>query len=113
MGKISTELDRLSVLRAEVDDIDNEIATHIPKYLSDQRDTVSAACKDLENEIKVTAANLRTDHRHTFKGKLLQVVYTAKVSYPKAAVESKIPERYLKLVRKTADVWGIRKAAKQ
>lgn len=112
MGKIQTDLDRLAELRADLETLGKQIECSIPPRLRNIRDTLSTEVKDLEAEIKTTAANLRTDHRHTFKGKLLQVVYTSRVSYPKAAVEAEVPERYLKGIRKTADVWGIKKTAK-
>jgi len=111
-GKISNELDRLAGLRADLDTLNIQIEASIPPRLKDLRGTLSAEVKELEGEIKTTAANLRSDHRHTFKGKLLQVVYTLRVSYPKAKIEAEVPERYLKGIRKTADVWGIKKTAK-
>lgn len=111
MGKIQTDLDRLSELRKQSDFLNKQIESSIPVRLQGLRVDLDAELKELETQIKSTAANLRTDHRHTFRGKLLQVVYTSKVSYPKAKIEAEVPERYLKGIRKTADVWGIRKAA--
>ena len=111
MGKINSELDRLAELRDKLAIVDNRINAIVPSNLKGQKAELTADIKTLEGEIKVIAANLRTDHRHTFRGKILQIVYTNKVSYPKAAIEKHIPERYLKLARKTAEVWAIRKAA--
>lgn len=111
MGKINTDLDRLAALRADLDIVNTRCEASIPPSLKSERADLSSECKILEDEIKSTAAKLRSDHRHSFKGKLLQVVYTFKVSYPKAKLEAEVPERYLSKVRKESEVWGIKKTA--
>jgi hypothetical protein len=112
MGKIQLDLDRLSSLRADLDVINTRIEASIPPSLKAERSDLSSECKILEDDIKSTASKLRSDHRHSFAGKLLQVVYTFKISYPKAAIEAEVPERYLVKVRKESETWGIRKTAK-
>lgn len=111
MGKIQNDLDRLAELRADLDVINTRIEASIHPSLKAARSDLSAECKTLEGDIKATASKLRSDHRHTFKGKLLQVIYTCRISYPKAALEAQVPEQYLAKVRKQADVWGIKKTA--
>ena len=113
MSKIAQSLDKLAALREELAAAQAACEDSIPLELLEKRDALTAQVKDLEKGIKRQASHIRSDARHTLRGKILQLVHTSKVTYPKAALESKVPERYLKLVRKTADVWTIRKAAQQ
>ncbi len=110
-GKISKDLDRLSELRDQLGIVDTRIAATIPQSLRDQRNDLASEVSDLEAGIKKTAESLCTDHKKTFRGKLLQIVYTNSVSYPKAKILEHVPPRYLKLVAKPSTSWSIRKAA--
>ena len=111
MTKISNELDRLADVRDRLADVNTRIAEAIPADLVAERDSISAEAGKLEGSIKKIATSLRTDHKHTFRGRILQVVYTNSVSYPKAALIKNVPPRYLKLAAKVSTSWSIRKAA--
>ncbi len=111
MSKIASELDRLVELRESASEVQSRIEALIPQDLLDERKAANKLVAELETSIKKIAASLRTDHKKTFRGKLLQVVYTNTVSYPKAKIVEHVPPRYLKLVAKSSTSWSIRKAA--
>lgn len=110
MSVIIGKLDKLADLREDLAQVNAKIEEVIPQDLIDERNSLSAQCKDLEEDIKSTAAKLRTDNRHSFAGKLLQVVYTSKDTYPVSLVRQ-LPPRYLKQVTEVKEVWSIRKTA--
>ena len=109
---IATRLDDLALARVKLQEAELEAAAYIPEAVSDRIARLEAECKDLEAEVKQAAKHVTGAGKHTLRGKILQLVHTNRVSYPKAALEAEVPERYLVKVRKTADVWSIRKAAK-
>lgn len=111
MSKISNELDRLAVLRAEVAEVESRIGKLIPQDLLDELAAAKDEASSCEAGIKKIAENLRSDHKRTFRGKTLQIVYSDTTSYPKAAVKKNVPPRYLKLCEKVSHSWRIVKAA--
>ena len=110
-SKIGTRLDNLASLRNDLDIVNARCEAAIPPVWRDQRDSLKAAIKQDEGDIKQAAKHITVANRHTLKGKILQLVLTNKVSYSKADVERVVPESFLSQIRKTAEVWSIRKTA--
>lgn len=110
-SKIGLRLDGLASLRKDLEVIEARCEASIHPTLKDQRDSLKAAIKQDEGDIKQAAKHITVANRHTLRGKILQLVLTNKVSYSKADIERVVPESFLSQIRKTAEVWSIRKAA--
>lgn len=109
---IANRLDSLALLRVKLEESNLEAAAYIPEAVSTRITRLEADIKASEAELKQAAKHVSGAGVHTLKGRILQLVYSNRVSYPKAKLEVVVPEKYLKLVRKSADVWAIRKVAK-
>jgi hypothetical protein len=107
MSAIVEKLDRLAEARAALEAARAEVPAEVAAKIS----KAEAACKAAEEEVKSAAKHISGAGKHTIRGKLLQLVYVTNVTYPKAALEAEVPERFLSQVRKTSSTWAIRKAA--
>jgi hypothetical protein len=105
MSAIIEKLDRVAEAREALEAARAEVPAEVQAKISAAEAEVKAA----EAEVKAAAKFISGNGKHTIAGKILQLVYVTRITYPSKALEAEVPEELLAKVRKTSSSWAIRK----